>query len=202
MNFNLKGKIMEIPVFPSVEALIFDCDGTLADTMPLHEIAWEKVFVNQGLEYPGEYLNSLKGTATRQIIVKVNEKYGYNLDPDVASHQQDVFAFESLAHAKPIAPVEAVVKKYAGRLPMAVGSGGRAKSVRRTLTAIGLREHFSAIVTSEDVVNHKPAPDTFLRAAELLNVPPEKCQVFEDGDVGLEAARAAGMMATDIRLFL
>ena len=193
---------MEIPIFSSTAALIFDCDGTLADTMPLHEIAWEQVFVNQDLEYPGEYLNSLKGTATRQIILKVNARYGYNLDPDAASLEQDELAFESLAHAKPIAPVAAVVKKWARRLPMAVGSGGRRKSVERTLTAIGLRDYFSAVVTSEDVVNHKPAPDTFLRAAELLNIPPEKCQVFEDGDVGLEAARAAGMMATDIRLYL
>jgi beta-phosphoglucomutase-like phosphatase (HAD superfamily) len=98
----------------------------------------------------------------------------------------------------PIEPVIALVKKYHGRLPMSVGTGGHREAVERTLEIVGIRHYFDIIVTAHDVTRHKPHPDTFLRCAELMGVAPEECEVFEDGDLGLRAARNAGMIATDV----
>ena len=108
--------------------------------------------------------------------------------------------FYKIQHlAKPIDPVVEIVKKYHGKLPMAIGTGGNRKAVERTLVLTGLRKYFEIIVTANDVDNFKPHPETFLRCAELMNVDPAHIEVFEDGAQGLEAARMAGMIATDVR---
>jgi beta-phosphoglucomutase-like phosphatase (HAD superfamily) len=99
----------------------------------------------------------------------------------------------------PIEPVIALVQKYYGKMPMSVGTGGHREAVEKTLEIIGLRKYFDILVTANDVTKHKPHPETFLRCAELMNVAPAECEVFEDGDLGIEAARRAGMIATDVR---
>jgi len=99
----------------------------------------------------------------------------------------------------PIEPVIALVQKYHGKMPMSVGTGGHREAVEKTLEIIGLRKYFDILVTANDVTKHKPHPETFLRCAELMNVAPAECEVFEDGDLGIEAARRAGMIATDVR---
>jgi len=100
---------------------------------------------------------------------------------------------------KPIEPVAEIARKYYGKLPMAVGTGGHREAVEQTLIITGLRKYFDIIITANDVDNFKPHPETFLKCAELMNVEPEFCEVFEDGDLGLEAAQMAGMIATDVR---
>ena len=99
----------------------------------------------------------------------------------------------------PIEPVIALVQKYYGKIPMSVGTGGHREAVEKTLEIIGLRKYFDILVTANDVTKFKPHPETFLRCAELMNVAPADCEVFEDGDLGIEAARRAGMIATDVR---
>jgi HAD superfamily hydrolase (TIGR01509 family) len=108
--------------------------------------------------------------------------------------------FNTIQHnVTPIEPVTALVQKYHGKMPIAVGTGGHREAVEKTLEIIGIREYFDIIVTANDVKNHKPHPETFLRCAELMNLDPSECEVFEDGDLGIEAARRAGMIATDVR---
>ena len=108
--------------------------------------------------------------------------------------------FYAIQHrVTPIDPVTALVQKYYGKLPMSVGTGGHREAVEKTLEIIGIRHYFDIIVTANDVVNHKPHPETFLRCSELMGVAPADCEVFEDGDLGIEAARSAGMIATDVR---
>ncbi|MBE0668196.1 MAG: HAD-IA family hydrolase, partial [Bacteroidales bacterium] len=102
-------------------------------------------------------------------------------------------------HVMPTEPVAALVRKYNGILPMAVGTGGHREAVEKTLEITGLRKYFDIIVTANDVEQHKPDPETFLRCAELMSVEPVFCEVFEDGDLGIEAAHRAGMIATDVR---
>jgi beta-phosphoglucomutase-like phosphatase (HAD superfamily) len=99
----------------------------------------------------------------------------------------------------PIEPVIALVQKYYGKIPMSVGTGGHREAVEKTLEIIGLRKYFDILVTANDVTKYKPHPETFLRCAELMNVAPAECEVFEDGDLGIEAAKRAGMIATDVR---
>ena len=116
-----------------------------------------------------------------------------------AAERKETLYLEMIPRVKPIEPVVRLVEKYAGKLPMAVATGGTRALSSRTLTALGLIRHFSALVTADDVEHGKPAPDIFLEAARRLGVPAGECCAFEDAELGLQAARAAGMMVVDIR---
>ena len=191
-----------IAVFPEIKGLIFDCDGTLADTMPLHMEAWCETFADYGEECPYEFVFKLKGTPVEKIVESFNQKFGRNLNANNFAQKKNSRAYDKLKQARPIDPVVGIVKKYRGKLPMAVVSGGTRQNVLLILEVIGLKDHFKAIITSDENLKPKPAPEIFLEAARRLNVEPRYCQVFEDGDVGLQAARMAGMVATDIRPYI
>ncbi len=189
-------------VHPGAQALIFDLDGTIADTMPLHYQAWSETVREYGHEYPAEVFWSLAGMPCEMIVPEVNRRFGWKLPPrDVAAKKEQRFRV-LMPQIRPLEPVMKIVREYQGRLKMAVGTGGRRRVVEQTLRHLGLHETFDAVIAAEDVQKHKPEPETFLKCAELLQVPPWTCQVFEDGDLGLIAARRAGMIATDVRPFL
>jgi beta-phosphoglucomutase-like phosphatase (HAD superfamily) len=191
-----------IHVPPQVRGLIFDCDGTLADTMPTHWKAWHETFAAYGKTCPQAFLEKCMGIPSVRIVSLYNAAYGEKLDPQRFSAEKDRRSQEGLAYVGPIVPVVDVVRRYRGRLPMAVASGGIRKNVDMALEAIGLQGYFETILTADDDVPPKPSPAIFIEAARRLGVDPADCQVFEDGDAGLEAARQAGMIATDIRPFL
>ncbi len=109
---------------------------------------------------------------------------------------------EKIEDVRIIEPVARLAREYHGRLPMSLGTGGTRELAALTMKAIGMDRYFDVVVTADDVTRHKPAPETFLRCAELMGVEPRYCQVFEDGDQGLEAARSAGMVPTDVRPYL
>ncbi len=180
--------------------LIFDCDGTLADTMPLHHRAWVAMLTPHGIRFPVALFYQLGGMPTAQIIAVLSRETGVPV-ADVAGmvHAKESAFLELLHEVAPIAEVVAVAEVYRGRLPMAVASGGYRAVVLRTLTKIGVGDWFAAVVCAEDTARHKPEPDVFLEAARRLGVPPETCVVFEDTDIGLDAARRAGMGAVDVR---
>ena len=191
-----------IPVGEGVGGLVFDFDGTLADTMPHHYRAWGDVLRARGGHFPEPLFYSLGGKATVDIVGILNKEMGYDLDPaEIAAAKEERF-LEYIDQVRPIEEVARVVRHFHGRLPMGIGSGNLRWLVERTLSAIGMVGIFDVIVTADDVRQGKPEPETFLRVAEGLNVPPAACQVFEDGELGLEAARRAGMLATDIRLYV
>jgi beta-phosphoglucomutase-like phosphatase (HAD superfamily) len=190
-----------IHIPPQVKGLIFDCDGTLADTMPIHWKAWHETFAAYGKMCPQAFLERSTGIPSVGIVRLYNVTFGEKIDPRRFAADKDRRSHEGLAHVGPIVPVVDVVRRYHGRLPMAVASGGIRMNVDLALEAIGLQGYFETILTADDDVPPKPSPAIFLEAARRLRVDPVYCQVFEDGEVGLEAARKAGMIATDIRPF-
>jgi beta-phosphoglucomutase family hydrolase len=182
-----------------IKALIFDCDGTLADTMPLHWRAWSAVTQRYGLDFPQDRFYSLGGVPARDILKMLSAEQNHRLDALAVSTEKEAAYIKYLPEIRAIEVVARVVRENAGKLPMAVASGGIREHVTKVLEHVGLRPFFQAVVTSEDVQRQKPAPDIFLEAARQLSVPPQFCRAYEDTDLGLRAIRAAGMEAVDVR---
>lgn len=185
-----------------VRGLIFDCDGTLADTMPLHWRAWQLVTRKYQLEFPEDRFYEMGGVPSRDILRMLSMEQDRPLDPLQASEEKEEAYLRTLHLVGPMPLVVKIARDNHGRLPMAVASGGTRLVIEKVLTHLGIRHLFDAVVTSEDVVNQKPAPDIFLEAARLIDVPPEQCRAFEDTDLGLRAIRAAGMAAVDVRTMI
>jgi HAD superfamily hydrolase (TIGR01509 family) len=190
---------IEVPEY--VKGLIFDCDGTLADSMPLHMRAWEHVITAGGGVWDYDFFFSKKGTPEERLVHLYNAQYGTTLDPQKIVRAKHQFFLSYGEGLKPIQSVIDVVKEHQGRLPMAVASGGVREIVDFELKALDIQACFKAVLTADDRIRHKPAPDIFLESARRIGVEPRYCQVFEDGDLGLEGARAAGMLPTDVRPF-
>ncbi|HAB18770.1 MAG TPA: HAD family phosphatase [Verrucomicrobiota bacterium] len=183
-------------------ALIFDCDGTLADTMPIHWEAWQEVSGRHGLNFSEERFYALGGVPTRDIVRVLAQEQGRpDLDPLEFAREKEEAYFRRFEHIGPVEEVVSIAREHRGRLPMGVASGGSKQSITKVLTQLGIVTWFGAIVTNEDVVHQKPAPDIFLEAARRLGVEPSYCRAYEDTDLGMEAIRAAGMEAVDIRHF-
>jgi beta-phosphoglucomutase-like phosphatase (HAD superfamily) len=192
---------MQYDIKPGIKGLIFDLDGTLADTMPFHFRGWQLACKKFGAEIDTAFLRKHTGSPgwliAAEIIKKCNLNGNVSIDEIV---EEKLISFKKDQHkVKPIVPVVDIVKKYYGKLPMAVGTGGHREAVERTLEITDLRKYFDIIITANDVENFKPHPETFLRCAELMKVSPEVIEVFEDGDLGIEAAIVAGMVPTDVR---
>lgn len=180
---------------------IFDCDGTLVDSMPAHHEAWKLALAEFGHPgiFPEEIFYSLGGVPTADIVAGLNERHGLRLDPEQVCLRKEVL-FESLSAGVPlIRGVADFARKIAGAHPVAVASGGTRLVIERTLRLAGLADLFPVVVTAEDVRRGKPAPDCFLLAAGRMGVAPRDCLVFEDSGKGIEAARAAGMQAVLVR---
>ena len=178
---------------------IFDCDGTLADTMPLHYRAWVETLAPHNVEFAEQLFYDLGGVPTLDIVHILNERFGYGLDPEAIAHAKEERYETLLPQAAPVPKVVELVRAYHGQVPQAVASGGLRRLVDKTVAALGLTDHFHAVCTAEDVARGKPEPDLFLLAAERMGVTPQGCVVFEDSDLGLEAARRAGMIGIDVR---
>jgi beta-phosphoglucomutase-like phosphatase (HAD superfamily) len=190
-------RTIEVPQF--IKGLIFDCDGTLVDSMPLHMQAWEHVIASRGGLWDSEFFFSKKGMPEEEIVGVYNAHFARQLDPVETVKDKHRFFRTHASEFKPIPHVLDVLLRYRGILPMAIASGGVRENVDLELDALRIKDCFQAIVTADDDVRPKPAPDIFLEAARRIGVAPQFCQVFEDGDLGLEAARIAGMLPTDIR---
>jgi beta-phosphoglucomutase family hydrolase len=186
----------------TIRALIFDCDGTLADTMPLHWRAWRQISARHRFEFSEQRFYALGGVPSRDILALLREEQRLNLDPLVVAKEKESAYLELLAEVNPVREVLAIAREHEGKLPMAVASGGSRHAIETVLTHLGIRPWFVAVVTNEDVTRQKPAPDIFLEAARRLGVPPEFCRAYEDTDLGLQAIRAAGMEAVDVRLLV
>lgn len=188
-------------ISPHIRGLIFDCDGTLADTMPLHLRAWEQSMSELGGRITPEEFWSFAGVPTIRIIEILNERHGFKIDPIGGCELKEKYYVQLVHEAEPIAEVVHVVESYRGKLPMAVATGGQRAVVEETLRTINLLDAFQQIVTADDVVHGKPAPDIFLESARRIGVPAAQCLVFEDADNGIVAATAAGMESIDIRKY-
>lgn len=183
------------------EGFIFDCDGTLADTMPLHHRSWVHALGRAGahFEFGWGLFQSRAGMSLEHTVLELNRQFGTTLDPArVALDQRDYYTTR-LSEVTPIGPVVALAREAAKARSVSVASGSEYRHVVHTLELIGARTWFEIIVTPADVERGKPAPDMFLLAAARMGVAPERCLVLEDSLLGVEAARAAGMHSALVR---
>lgn len=185
----------------NIQGLIFDCDGTLADTMPLHFRAWRSTLDRYGIELDEDRFYSLGGQPTVKIVELLAEEQGLELDADAVAHEKEEAFLARLPEVKPIDAIVEIVRANVGKLPMAVASGSHRAVVFDVLKIIGLDDLFdeNTVVGAEDTALHKPNPDVFLEAARRIGVDPEKCRVYEDAQLGIEAARRANMECFDVR---
>jgi beta-phosphoglucomutase-like phosphatase (HAD superfamily) len=194
--------MLKIPFYPPdpFSALIFDCDGTLVDSNELHYRALNSVVRSRGIEMPRTWFIARIGFSQHEILQQFQHEFGVTLDPTQTTELFMNTYRQGLDAVQEIAVVADVARHYRGKVPMAVASGGAREIVQATLLATRLLDLFDTIVTVDDVAGRgKPAPDLFLESARRLGVPANECMVFEDSDEGIEAARRAGMMPTDVR---
>ncbi len=184
----------------TLKGIVFDCDGTLADTMPLHWRAWQAIARRHNFEFAEDRFYSLGGVPSRDILKMLGEEQRIALDHLAVAREKEAEYLPLIAQVEPINTVVGVAREHFGRIPMAVASGGTRAIIEQVLEHLGIRKLFAAVVTSEDVVKQKPAPDIFLEAAKRIGVEPQFCRGYEDTDLGMEAIRAAGMEAVDVRL--
>jgi HAD superfamily hydrolase (TIGR01509 family) len=178
------------------KAYIFDCDGTLAHSMPLHLRAW-----NAGLEAAGapfrlekDSFMSVAGMALLQTVEHWNETHKLQINPEVVIAKKNAYFSSHLSEITPLSPTTTFAQElFDAGIPIAVASGGTKEDVAETLDIIGVSKLFPVVVTSEDVMRGKPAPDIFIKAAERLGVDPKDCCVLEDSELGIQAAEACGM---------
>ncbi|WP_034916530.1 fructose-1-phosphate/6-phosphogluconate phosphatase [Erwinia sp. 9145] len=189
-------------MYDGYEGLIFDMDGTILDTEPTHREAWHIVLGRNGMAFDKNAIIGLNGSPSWRIAQVLIAGYQSDLDPKALAAEKTATVKEMLLDGDSVRPLPLidVVKAYKGRRPMAVGTGSEHAMADALLRHLGLRDYFDAIVGADDVTHHKPEPETFLRCAELMNVAPQRCIVFEDADFGIQAAQAAGMDFVDVRL--
>jgi beta-phosphoglucomutase family hydrolase len=181
------------------KGLIFDCDGTLANTMPLHWRAWQLITQRHNLHFPEDRFYALGGVPSRDILKMLAQEQGRSFDHIAVAHEKEEVYLPLMAQAEPIHAVVEIAKEHHGKIPMAVASGGTQKIISQVLEQLKIRHLFAAVVTSEMVKHQKPAPDIFLEAARRIGVDPKFCRAYEDTDLGMRAIRDAGMEAVDVR---
>ncbi len=189
------------PLTRDYEGYIFDCDGTLADSMVVHHQAWRAALSEHGATFDFDWslLMSRAGMSLLQTVEELNLQFGLTMDPLAVTAAQRAMYERLLPTVQPIVPVVELALRVARSRPVSVASGGESQVVRRTLELIGLGQTFPVVVTAEDVLRGKPAPDMFLLAAERMGVSPTDCVVFEDSALGIEAAERAGMASVLVR---
>jgi HAD superfamily hydrolase (TIGR01509 family) len=182
----------------SHEAYLFDCDGTIVDSMPLHYIAWKQVLAEWNCTFDEKLFYSWGGIPTKEIVSLLNKMQGLNMPPEaVVSHKENLY-FEQFSQLKAIPEVVEHVENQYGKIPFAVVSGGTRDSVSASLLSVKLLDKFDVMVCAGDYKRGKPDPEAYLLAAAKLGVAPETCLVFEDMDMGIQAADAAGMASVKI----
>ena len=184
-----------------IQALIFDCDGTLTDSMYAHYAAWRSSLARQGMTLVEADFYRYSGTPSSRVIPMLAKAAGVEIEFERALADKERFFLEEIETLGPFTPVIQIAAEHRGRLPMAVASGGTRRLVHRQLEQVNIIEWFDTIVTCEDTELHKPDPDVFLEAARRMGVAPQACRVYEDGEPGIEAARRAGMQCVDVRPF-
>ena len=182
------------------QAYLFDCDGTIADSMPLHYIAWRTALAEWGCAFPEDLFYAWGGHPVAQIIETLNQQQGLSMPVEKVALRKEELYYQLIPQLKAVPEVLEVINATYGQIPFAVVSGSTHESVTATLNALGLLDKFQTLVCAGDYANPKPAPDPFLLAAERLGVDPTRCLVFEDADAGIAAATAAGMASVKILL--
>jgi HAD superfamily hydrolase (TIGR01509 family) len=180
------------------KAYLFDCDGTIADSMPLHYVAWKKALVEWNCEFAEELFYAWGGMPVTEIISSLNARHGLAMPVEEVERRKEHLYFDILPELKAVPEVLEHIELSHGKIPFAVVSGSTRDSVTRSLMTLGILDKFDTLVCAGDYVKSKPHPEPFLLAAERLGVAPGDCLVFEDTEMGIEAATAAGMASVKI----
>lgn len=193
---------MELKIHPEAKALIFDLDGTLSDSLPVHIVAWHAVCKKLNCTFDERIMVEMTGAPTILFAERVIREQNLSIAPHelVAMKQKEFWS--NINQIKPHDAVIELMRSAHAKMPMAIGTGASRRSALLQLQELEIDQLFDCIVTADDVINHKPEPETFLKCAELMNVEPRYCQVFEDGELGMQAAKTAGMLLTDVRPFV
>lgn len=188
---------LELPA-GDFRAYLFDCDGTIADSMPLHYEAWKQALGEWNCEFSEERFYAWGGMPIVEIISTLNAEYGLSMPVEVVAKRKESLYFERLPELEPVPEVVEHILGQHGKIPFAVVSGSTRDSVEASLNKLKLLDRFNALVCAGDYQRSKPHPEGFLLAAEKLGVPPTACLVFEDTDMGIEAATAADMKSVRV----
>ncbi|OWV09361.1 haloacid dehalogenase [Micromonospora wenchangensis] len=179
-------------------AYLFDCDGTIVDSMPVHHLAWRAALDEWGCDLPEDLFYAWGGRPVADIVVDLNARHGLAMPVDVVARRREDAYQSFLPQLTAVPGVLAHIERAHRQVPFAVVSGSTRESVTASLTALGLLDRFDVLVCAEDYARAKPDPECYLMAARLLDVPPERCLVFEDTDLGVAAATAAGMASVRV----
>lgn len=181
------------------DALVFDCDGTLVNSMPAHYEAWCQALARHGLSLDEDRFYALGGVPAHRIVATLAKEQGVeDIDAEAFAVMKEQLFVECSAHVKEIAEVASIARAHYGKMPMAVATGSHREPAEKSLQRIGVINLFDAVVCAEDVEHHKPAPDVYLEAARRLDVDPRKCRAYEDTELGMQSAREAGMDVVNI----
>jgi HAD superfamily hydrolase (TIGR01509 family) len=177
------------------DAVVFDCDGTLVDSMPAHFESWCEALAVHGAGgiFKEDVFLAMGGRPTRDIVVELNDEYGLRLDPEAVAFAKREAFLKRIHTVTLIDEVAEFAESLRGRVPMAIASGSSRMAVEKTLHVVGISDWFDEVVTADDVPEGKPAPDVFLTAARLLGVAPARCLALDDAPAGILAAQRAGM---------
>jgi beta-phosphoglucomutase-like phosphatase (HAD superfamily) len=174
-------------------AYLFDCDGTIADSMPIHYLAWKRALAEWNCTFSEELFYAWGGVSVPDVIRRLNAAQGLNMPVEAVADRKESFYYAGLPQLKPIAEVLEHIDDQYGRIPLAVVSGSSRESVEASLRTLHLLDRFDTLVCAGDYTKGKPDPEPFLLAASRLKVEPSSCLVFEDAELGVQAATAAGM---------
>jgi beta-phosphoglucomutase family hydrolase len=188
---------LQLPQGPH-DAYLFDCDGTIVDSMPLHYVAWQNVLAQWNCTFDEQHFYSLGGTPIAEIVSLLNEKHGLSMPIEAVCSRKEELYYELLPELKAIPEVLEHIHAQHGRIPLAVVSGGTREAVTASLNALQILDRFDLLVCAEDYKKAKPDPEAFLLAATRLGIAPARCLVFEDTNLGIQAASAAGMPSVKI----
>jgi beta-phosphoglucomutase family hydrolase len=182
----------------SFKAYLFDCDGTIVDSMPLHYVAWKKALAEWNCTFEEKLFYAWGGTPVAEIISSLNKSKRLSMPVETVSTRKENLYLASLSQLTSVPEVVEHIDDRHGKIPFAVVSGSTRKSVTASLTALNLLDKFDTIVCAGDYQKSKPDPEAFLLAAARLGVAPADCLVFEDTDMGIQAAKAAGMASVKV----
>ena len=182
----------------SFDAYLFDCDGTIVDSMPLHYVAWKKALSEWGCEFDEKVFYAWGGMPVAAIVATLNEQQGLAMPvAEVAKRKEDLY-YEILHELQAVPEVLEHINESHGKIRFAVVSGSTRESVTKSLEALGILDRFETMVCAGDYTKSKPDPEPFLLAAERLGVAPKDCLVFEDTEMGIQSATAAGMASVKV----